>query len=219
MSVLSSFSEGPRRYIALGVGAVIVVLLGIFLFSKDDGLNDNPLRDVIRAGNKGNVKKLEEFTKDPDINKAVEALNQLARVQKKEARPLMERMLSDPRVEMRAGAAHAMSLVGDPNDCGALVGALSDAEPIVRMAACRTLGDLRAGASALPMLALVETDKQTNVREVALASSFKAMGATFPYRFNAAPAERQRVMVKMRKFASALGGKTDAKPVDITKSN
>jgi len=103
---MSSFTEGPRRYIALGVGAVVVVLLGIFLFSKDDGLNDSPVRDVIRAGNKGNVKKLVEFTKDPDIAKSTEALVQLARVQGKEARPMMEQMLSDPRTEMRQAAAY-----------------------------------------------------------------------------------------------------------------
>ena len=218
MSLMSSFTEGPRRYIALGVGAVIVVLLAIFLFSKDDGLNDSPVRDVIRAGNKGNVKKLVEFTKDPDIAKSTEALVQLARVQGKEARPMMEQMLNDPRTEMRQAAAYQMGIIGDPKNPDALVAALKDPEPSVRIAVCKSLGKLRASTAALYMLPLIEKDNPL-VQENALMGFNNATGTDFGYKLSLTPGDRQKKMTNMRKFASVLAGKASATGVDITKSN
>lgn len=218
MSVMSSFSEGPRRYVALGVGVLLVLVLGFFLFSKDDGLNDSPVRDVIRAGNKGNVKKLVEFTKDPDIAKATEALVQLARVQGKEARPMMEQMLGDSRVEMRQTAAYQMGIVGDGKSADALVAALKDPEPSVRIAVCKSLGKLRASTSALYMLPLIEKEEPL-VQENALMGFNNALGVDYGYKLSLPPADRQKKMMFMRKFAAVLAGKSSATGVDMTKSN
>jgi HEAT repeat protein len=218
LSALSSFTEGPRRYIAVGVGIVLVLLAAFFLFSRDDGLDNSPVRDVIRAGNKGNVSKLNEFVKDPDINKATEALAQLARVQKQAARPLMEEKLSDPRAEMRQAAALQLGLIGDGKNPGPLVRALKDPDPSVRIAACKSLGKLNASAAAIYMLPLIEKDSP-QVQENALMAVNTAMGVDFGYKLSLPLAERQKKMANMRKFASVLAAKSGSKPMDMTKSN
>jgi len=202
----------------MGVGALLIVLAGYFMISKPDGLDDSPVRDVIRAGNKKNVNKLMEFTKDSDINKATEALAQLARVQGVKARALMEQMLKDSRVDMRIAAAHQLEAIGDGKNCAPLIEALKDSDASVRMAVCRSLGSLHSGAGALAMLPMIEKE-QPDVQMVALTSVNRAMGVNFNYDLNGPPGRRRQIMENMRKFATVLAGNSDQKPVDISKTN
>jgi HEAT repeat protein len=217
-SALSPYLEGPRRYIALGVGIALVVFLGWLAYAPDDGLGDSPVRDVVRAGNKKNVAKLMAFTKDPDINKASEALTQLARVQGKGAREIMEKMLTDPRTEMRLNAARQLGSIGDGNNCKPLCNALKDEDPQVRIAVCKSLAQLRSGQGALAMCDLIEKDSNVQVKQVAVSSVNRAMGVVFRYDMDAAPGIRRVQLGNMRKFAAAVAA-ASAKQVDISKTN
>lgn len=84
--------------------------------------------------------------------------------------PHLVSMLGSPDVGVRVGAANALGqLEGEHEGAGALSFALTDEEPQVRAAACRSLGALRA-PSSVGSLTSATTDRAPSVRAAAVTA-------------------------------------------------
>jgi len=101
-------------------------------------------------------------------------LDIFGRVRSLKAIPVLRGLLSDPHPDLRARAAHALGLIGDPGSIPHLVGVLKDPAWPVRAMAARALGRI-PGREALEPLCLALTDSQWWVRANA-AEALKSKG-------------------------------------------
>jgi HEAT repeat protein len=93
----------------------------------------------------------------------VSALDILGRIRSLKATDRVRRALHDPHPDLRARAAHALGLIGDPGFADDLIAALADPEWPVRAMAAKALGRIEAKA-AIPALEQALTDRQWWVR-------------------------------------------------------
>lgn len=93
----------------------------------------------------------------------ISTLDILGRIRSHRGADRMRASLRDPHPDIRARAAHAMGLIGDPGFSDDLVAALGDPEWAVRAMAAKSLGRL-GGAKAVPRLCEAITDRQWWVR-------------------------------------------------------
>ncbi len=104
----------------------------------------------------------------------ISALDVLGRIRSLKAAGLMRRSLLDADPDIRARAAHALGLIGDPGFADDLLRALRDPEWPVRAMAAKALG--RGGAPAvIPALCEALKDRQWWVRANA-AEALRALG-------------------------------------------
>lgn len=131
------------------------------------------------------LKVLEEAKSQPARRDAALALGRLPD-QAGKSLPLLRKLAADAVPELRAAAVEAMTqLEGSLPD---LVAAVGDADPAVREAACRAVGDRRT-QSAGAVTALVERLKATEPEKVQLAA-IVALGQIGPAAKAATPALR-----------------------------
>jgi len=93
----------------------------------------------------------------------VSTLDILGRIKSLEAVPLLKNTLKDQHPDLRARAAYALGLIGDPDFAEALAAALRDVEWPVRATAARALGRI-GGRAAIPALCEALKDRQWWVR-------------------------------------------------------
>jgi len=93
----------------------------------------------------------------------ISALEVLGRIRGLTAADLMRRSLKDPHPDIRARAAHALGLIGDPAFAGELAETLTDSEWPVRAMAAKALGRL-GDRGAIGALCTALSDRQWWVR-------------------------------------------------------
>ncbi len=93
----------------------------------------------------------------------ISTLDVLGRIRSHRGADLMRRSVRDAHPDIRARAAHAMGLIGDPGFVDDLVTALGDPEWAVRAMAAKALGRI-GGGKAVPRLCEAITDRQWWVR-------------------------------------------------------
>ncbi len=93
----------------------------------------------------------------------VSALDILGRIRSLEAVPLLKRTLNDQHPDLRARAAYALGLIGDPAFVAVLIEALRDVEWPVRATAAKAIGRI-GGRAAIPALCEALKDRQWWVR-------------------------------------------------------
>src|SRR5437879_9001800 len=91
------------------------------------------------------------------------ALDVLGRIRSLRAVGLLKRCLDDPHPDIRARAAHALGLIGDPATADDLVRALKDPEWPVRAMAAKALGRVSSTAAIGPLREAMK-DRQWWVR-------------------------------------------------------
>jgi len=128
---------------------------------------------LISAGDDAVDVLLEEFQKLPDYAK-VSAVDIFGRIKSLRASLLLRDLLTDPAPDIRARAAYALGLIGDPTAAGPLTACLKDKEWAVRAMAVKALGRLRESVS-IPALAGALSDPQWWVRANA-AEALKTKG-------------------------------------------
>ena len=129
---------------------------------------------LISAGDDAVDVLLEEFDRLPAHAK-VSAIDIFGRIKSLRASPLLRTLLADPLPDLRARAAHALGMIGDPTAAVDLVGTLKDPEWSVRAMAAKALGRLREPVS-IPALSAALGDPQWWVRANA-AEALKSKGA------------------------------------------
>ena len=104
----------------------------------------------------------------------ISALEVFGRVRSQKAGALLRRSLKDPHPDLRARAAHALGLIGDPSSLNDLVAALEDDAWAVRAMAAKALGRI-GGSDAVPHLCRAIADREWWVRTNA-AESLRGLG-------------------------------------------
>ncbi len=97
---------------------------------------------LIMAGDEAVNVLLEEFQWLPDEAK-LSAIDIFARIRSLRATPLLRELLVDPNADLRARAANALGMLGDPTAAPLLVLRLDDGQWPVRAMAAKALGRLR----------------------------------------------------------------------------
>lgn len=129
---------------------------------------------LIAAGDDAVDVLLEEFHNLPDHAK-ISAIDIFGRIKSLRASSLLRDLLKDPQPDLRARAAYALGMIGDPTAAPALSAGLKDPEWAVRAMAAKALGRLRETES-IPALAATLSDPQWWVRANA-AEALKGKGA------------------------------------------
>jgi HEAT repeat protein len=101
---------------------------------------------LIMAGDEAVNVLLEEFQWLPDHAK-VSAIDIFARIRSLRASPLLRELLTDPNPDLRARAANALGILGDPTAARLLERTLQDPEWPVRAMAAKSLGRLQESGS------------------------------------------------------------------------
>ncbi len=101
---------------------------------------------LIMAGDEAVNVLLEEFQWLPDEAK-LSAIDIFARIRSLRATPLLRELLEDPNPDLRARAAHALGMLGDPTAAPLLAARLRDDQWPVRAMAAKALGRLRESGS------------------------------------------------------------------------
>ncbi|HXI02406.1 MAG TPA: HEAT repeat domain-containing protein [Candidatus Saccharimonadales bacterium] len=128
---------------------------------------------LVAAGDEAVNVLLEEFQWLPDQAK-LSAVDIFARIRSLRASPLLRELLTDPNPDLRARAANALGMLGDPTVAPLLVRAMEDPEWPVRAMAAKSLGHLRE-QSSIDALKAALADSQWWVRANA-AEALKAKG-------------------------------------------
>jgi len=128
---------------------------------------------LISAGDEAVDVLLEEFDRLPDHAK-ISAIDIFGRIKSLRATTLLRALMRDSHADLRARAAHAIGMIGDPTAADVLIAGLSDTEWAVRAMAAKALGRLRESES-IPALASALSDPQWWVRANA-AEALKAKG-------------------------------------------
>jgi hypothetical protein len=128
---------------------------------------------LIAAGDDAVDVLLEEFDRLPD-HARISAIDIFGRIKSLRATPLLRGLLRDPNADIRARAAYALGMLGDPTAAASLVDCLKDREWSVRSMAAKALGRLRESGS-IPALAGALSDPQWWVRANA-AEALKLKG-------------------------------------------
>lgn len=117
---------------------------------------------LISAGDEAVDVLLEEFDHLPDHAK-ISATDIFARIRSLRASSLLRQLLSDTNPDLRARAANALGMIGDPTAADLLRSSLGDSEWAVRAMAAKALGRLRESGS-IEALSGALTDPQWWVR-------------------------------------------------------
>lgn len=128
---------------------------------------------LISAGDDAVDVLLEEFDRLPD-HARISAIDIFGRIKSLRATPLLRGLLADPNADVRARAAYALGMLGDPTAASSLMERLKDKEWSVRSMAAKALGRLRESGS-IPALAGALSDPQWWVRANA-AEALKLKG-------------------------------------------
>jgi len=116
---------------------------------------------------------VENFSTLP-IRARVAAVDCLGRVKSLKAADLLKNLLSDPERDIRARAAHALGLIGDPNFTPDLLKTLEDTAWPVRAMAAKALGKLGRPEAVRPLTEAMR-DKEWWVR-INAADGLRSMG-------------------------------------------
>jgi len=117
---------------------------------------------LISAGDDAVDVLLEEFDHLPEHAK-ISATDICGRIRSLRATPLLRQLLSDPSPDLRARAANALGMLGDPTASELLESSLKDSAWAVRAMAAKALGRLKESGS-IEALAKALTDSQWWVR-------------------------------------------------------
>ncbi|MBI3450242.1 MAG: HEAT repeat domain-containing protein [Acidobacteria bacterium] len=117
---------------------------------------------LIAAGDDAVDVLLEEFRNLPDAAR-ISAIDIFGRIKSLRASRLLLDLLKDPVADLRARAAYALGMIGDPTNAGALAACLNDREWSVRAMAAKALGRLRE-TDSVPALSAALSDAQWWVR-------------------------------------------------------
>jgi HEAT repeat protein len=128
---------------------------------------------LIYAGDEAVDVLLQEFDRMPNHAK-ISATDIFARIRSLRASPLLRQLLGDPNADLRARAANALGMLGDPTAADLLTGSLKDESWAVRAMAAKALGRLRENKS-IEALSGALTDPQWWVRANA-AEALKGKG-------------------------------------------
>lgn len=128
---------------------------------------------LITAGDEAVNVLLEEFQWLPDHAK-LSAVDIFARIRSLRASPLLRELLTDPNPDLRARAANALGMLGDPTGAPLLVKSLEDPKWPVRAMSAKALGRLQETGS-IHALKNALADPQWWVRANA-AEALKAKG-------------------------------------------
>jgi HEAT repeat protein len=128
---------------------------------------------LINAGDDAVDVLLEEFDRLPSHAK-ISAIDIFGRIKSLRASQLLRQLLKDPLPDLRARAAYALGMIGDPTAAPLLVETLKDAEWSVRSMAAKAIGRLRE-AGSIPALSAALSDPQWWVRANA-AEALKSKG-------------------------------------------
>jgi len=128
---------------------------------------------LIGAGDDAVDVLLEEFDRLPAHAK-ISAIDIFGRIKSLRASKLLRQLLVAPEADLRARAAYALGMIGDPTAAGVLSACLHDKEWSVRAMAAKALGRLRESES-IPALAETLADPQWWVRSNA-AEALKSKG-------------------------------------------
>lgn len=130
---------------------------------------------LILAGDEAVNVLLEEFQWLPDHAK-LSAVDIFARIRSLRSSPLLRELLTDSSPDLRARAANALGMLGDPTAAPLLIRALEDGRWPVRAMAAKALGRLRETGSIRALKGSL-ADPQWWVRANA-AEALKAKGAS-----------------------------------------
>ncbi len=205
---------GDRRWIGLAAsGLLLIGAIWYWKHSKEQlPPPQNPLvAEVAVLEQKKDAAGLRQFISTNSNAGAVAfAVHSLANVEGKAALPTVVTALADSRPEVRIAAASAMEIVAEPAEPGPLMNVLqADSEPEVRAAAAKALGGLKAYDSADALVAAL-SDKNTYVRECAIAAIHRMLTIRFPYKATDEPAKRQVAIAQIRKVMPVLRDKLKA---------
>jgi HEAT repeat protein len=128
---------------------------------------------LIAAGDDAVNVLLEEFVNLPEHAK-ISAIDIFGRIKSLRASTLLRKLLVDPQPDLRARAAYALGMIGDPTASAELAACLKDKEWSVRAMAAKALGRLRELGS-IPALTATLSDPQWWVRANA-AEALKGKG-------------------------------------------
>ncbi len=132
------------------------------------------IADILSNMGKQVVDELMECFEECPVHAKIAAVDILGRIKSLDTVPFLIKRLSDEHKDIRARAAHALGMIGDPSSCQNLIGALKDKEWPVRAMAAKALGRIKASEGIEP-LCQVLGDPEWWVR-ANVAEALKNMG-------------------------------------------
>jgi HEAT repeat protein len=117
-----------------------------------------------------------EALRDTDVSVRVAAAWAIGQLEQREAVDALTDVARDPDVRMRRTVAWALGAIEDPSAVAVLSAMLSDPEPGVRIQAAHALGAIEHPSAAPPLMRLLESDRDPQVRRAAAAALGKISG-------------------------------------------
>lgn len=132
------------------------------------------IADILSSMGKKVVDELVQCYQECSLHAKVASVDILGRIKSLDTIPFLIERLSDEHKDIRARAAHALGMIGDPSCCTNLIEALQDKEWPVRAMAAKALGRIKA-PEAIEQLCKILGDRQWWVR-ANTAEALKNMG-------------------------------------------
>lgn len=113
---------------------------------------------------------------DPDANVRAAAAWVLGMIERGEGVAVLSELARDPAVQVRRTVAWALGAIENRSALPTLITMLSDAEPSVRIQAAHALGSIESADAVTPLLKLLESDRDPQVRRAAAAALGRISG-------------------------------------------